>query len=135
MIFNTQNNPRGAQAIYVSIAVGVIVPIAVLLRIVARSRSKAPLAIDDWLIVASLLPLFAMISASILSQFTTESPGSIINQLTFSSGYSRWTGEIDLLPRAIRNIHVAQGLTPMHSPQLEFSVRLLTMHRHLWPRC
>lgn len=107
MGFNTQDNPRGAQAINVSIAVGAIAPVAVLLRIVARSRSKSPLAIDDWLIIASLLPLFAMISASILSQFATESPGFIIKQLTFPSGYSRWIGEIDPHSRTIRNNHVA----------------------------
>ena len=122
MAFNTQANPRGAQAINVSIAVGVLAPVAVLLRILARSRSKAPLAIDDWLIVASLLPLFAMVSASILSQFATETPGSNMKQLTFPSGYSRWTGEIDPHSRAIRNIHVAQSLTPMDSLQLEFKV-------------
>ena len=110
MGFDTQANPRGAQAINVSIAVGVIAPVAVLLRIVARSRSKAPLAIDDWLIVASLLPLFAMISASILSQFTGESPGCVVKQLTFPSGYSRRTGEIDPHSRAIRDDHAAQGL-------------------------
>ena len=115
MGFDTQANPRGAQAINVSIAVGVLAPVAVLLRIVARSKSKAPLAIDDWLIVASLLPLFAMISASILSQFTTKSPRSIIKKLTALSGYSWWTGEIDPHSRAIRNVHVTQGLTAIIS--------------------
>ena len=122
MGFNTQANPRGAQAINVSIAVGVIASVAVLLRIVARSRSKAPLAIDDWLIVASLLPLFAMISASILSQFSTESPGCVVKQLTFPSGYSRRTGEIDPHSRAIRDDNVAQGLTPRHTLQLGSNV-------------
>ena len=135
MGFNRQDNPRGAQAINVSIAVGVIAPVAVLLRLVARSRSKAPLAIDDWLIIASLLPLFAMISASILSQFATGSPRSFIKRLTFPSGYSRWIGEIGPHSRAIRNYHVAQGLTPMHSLQPGFKVRLLTIYRHLWPQC
>ena len=134
MGFNTRDNPRGAQAINVSIAVGVLAPAAVLLRIVARSRSKAALAIDDWLIVASLLPLFAMIGASILSQCTTKGPGSMIKQLTFPSGYSRRTGEIDPHPRAIRNIRIAQSLTPMHSLQLRFKVWLLTIHRQSWPQ-
>lgn len=115
MGFNIQANPRGAQAVNVSIAVGVLAPVAVLLRIIARSRSKAPLAIDDWLIVASLLPLFAMICASVLSQSTTKRPGTMIKQLTFPSGYPRRTGEIDPHSRAIRNIHVAQSLTPIHS--------------------
>lgn len=73
MGYSSQVNPRGAQAINVSIAVGVIAILAVTLRIFARSRSKTPLAIDDWLVVGSLLPLFAMISASILSQFPAES--------------------------------------------------------------
>ena len=68
MGYSAMSNPRGAQAINVSIAVGVIATLAVALRMFARSRSKASMALDDWLIVGSLLPLFAMISGGVLSQ-------------------------------------------------------------------
>ena len=68
MDHSRESNPRGAQAINVSIATGIIAAVAVILRIITRSRSKSVLAMDDWLVVGSLLPLFAMISASILSK-------------------------------------------------------------------
>lgn len=68
MEYSAKNNPRGAQAINISIAMGVMATVAVALRLFARSRSKAALAIDDWIIVGSLLPLFAMVCSSIISE-------------------------------------------------------------------
>lgn len=68
MEYTNEDNPRGAQAISISIAMGVMAVVAVALRLFARSRSKAALAVDDWLIVGSLLPLFAMICSSIISE-------------------------------------------------------------------
>ena len=47
--------------LYGCIAVGVAVTIAVILRLVARWRSKATFAVDDWLIVASLVPTYGML--------------------------------------------------------------------------
>ena len=61
------DNPRGARAVNISIAMGLLATAAVSLRVLARSKSKAPLAVDDWIVVASLLPLSGMICSSILS--------------------------------------------------------------------
>ena len=61
-------NPVGNQVVRISIAFGVIDTIAVALRLLARRRSKAAFAADDALIVASLVPLFAMIVIGHLSQ-------------------------------------------------------------------
>ncbi len=57
---------QGAQVIRLSIAVGVIACVAVLLRFVARWKSKASFALDDWWIIGSLIPFFGMIASSIL---------------------------------------------------------------------
>ncbi len=55
--------------LYSCIAVGVTVTIAVVLRLVARLRSKAVIAVDDWLIVASLIPTYGMLVCGGFSQF------------------------------------------------------------------
>lgn len=60
------SNPRGDQVINLSIAVGVIDSVAVGLRLLARWKSKATFAKDDWFIVGSLIPLYAMITTSTL---------------------------------------------------------------------
>lgn len=61
------NNPLGLHIDRTSIAFGVVDAIAVSLRMLARWRSKAAFAADDALIVASLVPLFAMIIIGHLS--------------------------------------------------------------------
>lgn len=63
------HNPRGVRAVNVSIAVGVIDTIAVALRLLARWKTKASIAADDWFVVASLLPLYLMITASAFSLY------------------------------------------------------------------
>ena len=45
----------------VAIACGVIETIAVCLRLLARWKTKAQFAIDDWIIVATLIPSYAML--------------------------------------------------------------------------
>lgn len=60
------SNRRGDQVINLSIAVGIIATIAVGLRLLARWKSKASFAVDDWFIVGSLLPLYGMMTASTL---------------------------------------------------------------------
>lgn len=55
------SNPRGDAMLYACVAVGAAVTIAILLRMVARRRSKAAFTIDDWLIVASLIPTSGML--------------------------------------------------------------------------
>ena len=54
------SNPVGNLTFRVGLAFGVIDTIAVALRLLARTRSKASLAIDDALIIASLIPLYGM---------------------------------------------------------------------------
>ena len=55
------DNYRGDAMLYGCVAVGVVVTIAVILRLMARWRSKAAFAVDDWLIVASLIPTYGML--------------------------------------------------------------------------
>ena len=63
------SNPVGDLTVRVSIAFGVIDTIAVALRLLARTRTKASLAADDALITASLIPLYGMIVIGYLGQF------------------------------------------------------------------
>ena len=60
----SEHNVRGHQMLHVSIAVGILASTAVPLRLLARWKSKAPIAIDDWFVVGSLIPLYGMIAAS-----------------------------------------------------------------------
>ena len=62
------SNPVGNLVVRVSIAFGVTDTIAVALRLLARTRSKASLAADDALITASLIPLYGMVVLGHLSQ-------------------------------------------------------------------
>ena len=62
------DNPVGHQVVRIGIAFGVIDAIAVSLRILARWRSDLAFAADDALIVASLVPHFAMIVIGHISQ-------------------------------------------------------------------
>ena len=51
----------GALIKHVSLVIGIVDTCAVLLRLLARWRSKAVFAVDDCLITVSLIPLYAMI--------------------------------------------------------------------------
>lgn len=55
------NNPLGDQLIHASIALGVVATIAVILRFIARSKSKADFGGDDIMITICLIPQWAMI--------------------------------------------------------------------------
>lgn len=59
-------NPRGDLVIKVTIACGVLETLAVFLRLLARWRSKAAFAADDWWIVATLIPSYAMLAVGTL---------------------------------------------------------------------
>ncbi|KAL8903239.1 MAG: hypothetical protein Q9207_004050 [Kuettlingeria erythrocarpa] len=54
-------NPHGVFVVGFSIAVAVLDTLAVALRFLARHRSKASFAADDWWILGSLIPLYLMI--------------------------------------------------------------------------
>ena len=64
------SNPVGDLVVRVSIAFGITDTIAVALRLLARTRSKASLGADDALIAASLIPLYGMVVIGHLSQST-----------------------------------------------------------------
>ena len=72
-------NPRGDAVNRMGIGVGVVLAVVVGLRFLARWRSKASFAADDWFIAASLVPLYGMIVTASFSMFL----------LTFSMGHSR----------------------------------------------
>lgn len=57
----TVNNTRGETIVNTSIAIALIVTFAVFLRFIARKKTKASLAADDWFILASLVPAYAML--------------------------------------------------------------------------
>lgn len=57
----TANNVRGETIVNTSIAIDIIVTFAVILRFIARKKTKASLAADDWFILASLVPAYAML--------------------------------------------------------------------------
>lgn len=57
-------NPNGARSLHIGIALAVIDTVAVFLRLLARWRSKASFAMDDFLIVASIFPFYGMVVLS-----------------------------------------------------------------------
>lgn len=54
-------NKRGDTIMNISISIAIIVTFAIILRFIARKKTKAALAADDWFIVASLIPTYAML--------------------------------------------------------------------------
>ena len=60
-------NPGRDQVIRVTVACGVLATLAVCLRLVARWRSKAVIAADDWFMVASLIPSYGMLAVGSIS--------------------------------------------------------------------
>lgn len=55
------DNVRGHAVIIASIAIGLIDAFAIILRFIARKKTTAKLAADDWILLASLLPAYTMI--------------------------------------------------------------------------
>ncbi len=63
--FEIKGNPQGVFLVSFGIVVGILDTLAVALRFLARHRSKASFAADDWWILGSLIPLYAMIGAGV----------------------------------------------------------------------
>ena len=61
-------NPRGDIVITMTYVVGVLLAVAVALRFLARWRSKAGFAADDWWIVGSLIPSYGMLVSGAISK-------------------------------------------------------------------
>ena len=55
------NNPLGDQLIYASVALFVVAIVAVILRFIARWKSKADFGSDDIMIATCLIPHCAMV--------------------------------------------------------------------------
>jgi hypothetical protein len=64
-------NSRGVWVICISVVLGAIDTLAIILRFIARRRSKMGLAADDWLIAASLIPAHCMVVIAGFCDFTS----------------------------------------------------------------
>ena len=69
------DNPAGTRVYHVGIGLGVLTTIAVVLRLLARWRTKAKFDVDDYLVVISLIPFYIMtvlsyIGADLLEDLT-----------------------------------------------------------------
>ena len=76
-------NPRGAEVIRVTIACGILEAAAVTLRFLARWKSNAKFGPDDWVMLITLIPAYAMLvagwySTSPPSAHILHSPANII---------------------------------------------------------
>lgn len=69
MLIMTEN-PVGQRVVSIGVASGVVITIAVALRLLARWRSKANFAIDDALIIISVLPQYLMITVCFIGHPT-----------------------------------------------------------------
>ena len=101
-------NPRRDQVIRVTVACGILATVAVCLRFVARWRSKASFAADDWWMVASLIPLYCMLAVGSISSFVH--PACLFHADEFSDherGRRPACGHVDREP----NGNVSEGWT------------------------
>ena len=73
-------NPGRDQVIRVTVACGILATVAVLLRFVARWRSKASLAADDWWMAASLIPSYSMLAVGSISSFVDPAVPSLADE-------------------------------------------------------
>ena len=62
-------NPERNQIVRVTVACGILATLAVFLRFLARWRSKASFAADDWCMLASLVPSYCMLAVGSISSF------------------------------------------------------------------
>lgn len=62
-------NPARDRIAQVTVACGILATVAVIFRFVARWRSKASFAADDWWMVASLIPSYSMLAVGSISPF------------------------------------------------------------------
>ncbi len=62
-------NPGRDQVVRVTVACGVLATVAVCLRFVARWRSNASFAADDWWMFGSLVPSYGMLAVGSISMF------------------------------------------------------------------
>ena len=68
------HNPRGVMVIAITATMGIVDFLAVVLRFVARSKTRMAIGADDWWLVASLVPFYAMIVCGFLRSFAPTTP-------------------------------------------------------------
>lgn len=106
----SDDNLSGKQIIRLSVAVCVLGTIAVILRLVARWRSNASFACDDWCIVGSLLPFYSMIACStICTDFALSLECSGSDSKWLSSGHARRIRTAYFRPRSGNCFYVLEG--------------------------
>ena len=66
-------NRRGHAILSISVACGILETIAVALRFLARRKIASQYRMDDWLILSSLIPNYAMIVAGGFCEFNGRS--------------------------------------------------------------
>jgi hypothetical protein len=59
-------NRLGERVIVLSVVINIVVTVAVILRFLARRKSKADVAIDDVLLVVSVIPQYVMVVLGVL---------------------------------------------------------------------
>ena len=64
--YSAASNPRGKEIERISLALTILATVAVLLRVLARWKSKASFAGDDLMIILSLFPFYGMCAISYL---------------------------------------------------------------------
>ena len=86
-------NPKGERAYHIGIALAVLSTVAVILRLLARWKTKAKFAMDDLLIAISLLPCYVMV---ILTYY-----GKHLHNIGLGDGLTRQKSGERRAPRAI----------------------------------
>jgi hypothetical protein len=84
----TQYNAHSQDVIVLSAVFGSFALVSVILRLVARSKTKAKYGADDWLAVASLISLLGFIA--ILVYGASDSPQGVRTDANIMLSFSAW---------------------------------------------
>ena len=106
---NVAENPTGTRMYHVGIGLAILTTTAVLLRLLARWKTKAKFDIDDYLVVISLLPFYVMTILSYIGVYLWSS----VNSCKFAnlhSGQQRTFWTIFVRSRCFRYQRVAEGM-------------------------
>ena len=87
------DNSDGAPVISLSIALAIILTFFVALRFLARVKSRAAIAADDWWITGTLIPSYCMSACGILCELV--SCPNHTNELTVIVVYKAGLGKPD----------------------------------------
>ena len=71
-LYGISDNPNGVHVISLSIALTFFVTVAVAFRFLARHKSRASIAADDWWIAGSLLPFYGMITCGVICEYAFQ---------------------------------------------------------------